>query len=101
MAGVPGQPERTDVLVVGSGPTGLMAAIRLSAIRSGIGQNFPGTAYPSQFVLADVELIAVTAPYDEVTINMYSEASPSSAACRPAIIGSSPQSRGLGGTAKP
>jgi len=44
-----------------------------STIRSGIGQDFPGTTYPSQFVLADVELTAPPAPDDEVTINMSGE----------------------------
>jgi 2-polyprenyl-6-methoxyphenol hydroxylase-like FAD-dependent oxidoreductase len=44
-----------------------------STIRSGIGLDFPGTTYPSQFVLADVELAAPPSADDEVTISMSGE----------------------------
>jgi 2-polyprenyl-6-methoxyphenol hydroxylase-like FAD-dependent oxidoreductase len=41
-----------------------------SAIRSAIGLDFPGQTYPSQFVLADVELTSQPCADDEASINM-------------------------------
>jgi 2-polyprenyl-6-methoxyphenol hydroxylase-like FAD-dependent oxidoreductase len=41
-----------------------------SAVRSAIGLDFPGETYPSQFVLADVELTSQPCADDEAAINM-------------------------------
>jgi 2-polyprenyl-6-methoxyphenol hydroxylase-like FAD-dependent oxidoreductase len=41
-----------------------------SAVRSAIGQDFPGQTYPSQFVLADVALASAPCADDEASINL-------------------------------
>jgi 2-polyprenyl-6-methoxyphenol hydroxylase-like FAD-dependent oxidoreductase len=41
-----------------------------SAVRSAIGQDFPGQTHPSQFVLADVALASAPCADDEASINL-------------------------------
>jgi 2-polyprenyl-6-methoxyphenol hydroxylase-like FAD-dependent oxidoreductase len=41
-----------------------------SAVRSAVGQDFPGQTYPSQFVLADVALASAPCADDEAGINL-------------------------------
>jgi 2-polyprenyl-6-methoxyphenol hydroxylase-like FAD-dependent oxidoreductase len=41
-----------------------------SAVRAAVGLDFPGETYPSQFVLADVELTSAPCADDEASINM-------------------------------